>query len=69
MMATEEDDDIYIETRLTKEDKLPTAVAGADTEELSSLTGETRESKAKAYAAEETEVVAVQYIRTTKDLQ
>ena len=68
-MATEEDDDISIKKRLTKGDKVPTAAAGSDTEELFALTGETRESKAKAYAAEATKVVAAQYIGIITDLQ
>jgi len=67
VMGIEGDDDISIETRLTKGDKLPTAVE--ETDDLSELTGETRESKAKAYAAEATREVAAQYIGTITDLK
>ena len=67
VMGIEGDDDISIETRLTKGDKLPTAVD--ETDDLSALTGETRESKAKAYAAEATKEVAAQYIGTITDLK
>ena len=55
-MATEEDNDISIESTYQRE--VPRAAAGADTEELSTLTSETRESKANDYAAESTKVAA-----------
>ena len=66
-MATEEDNDISIESTYQRE--VPRAAAGADTEELSALTGEVRDSKAKPYAAKVTKVGATQYIGTITDFQ
>ena len=53
-MAAEGDDEISEETRLTKGDRVPKPANDTDDSDLSTLTGETRESKAKAYAAEAT---------------
>ena len=53
------------ESRLTKGDVAPPR---ADLSVVSALTGETRESKAKAYAAEESKKVAAQYIGTIATL-
>ena len=53
------------ESRLTKSDVAPPC---ADLSVVSALTGEIRESKAKAYAAEESKKVAAQYIGTIENL-
>ena len=68
-MAAEEDDDVSLESRLTKGDQTPPAAVNKDDTDLSTLTGETRESKAKAYAAEATKAVAAQYIGTIEELK
>ena len=65
------DDDVFsVETRLTKGDAAPPPVATMDdnvapspnTDDLSDMTGSTRESKAQAYAASATKIVAAQYV-------
>ena len=66
-MAMDGNDDGSIESRLTKGDKAPPSAKKA-TDEISALTGETRESKAKAYAAEELKKVATQYVGTISNL-
>lgn len=53
------------ESRLTKGD---VALPRVDLSVVSALTDETRESKAKAYAGEESKTVAAQYIGTIEDL-
>ena len=63
-MATENDDVESIDTRLTKDDDAQPEAASTTADDVSNLTGETRESKAKAYAAEESKKVALQYIGT-----
>ena len=68
-MGTEDDDEITVETRLTKGDKVPKTATTANAGDLSALTGETRESKAKAYVAEATKEVAAQYIGTITGLK
>ena len=65
-LATENDDIASVETRLTKGDVAPPKLDNPD--DVSALTGETRESKAKAYAAAETKKVASQYIATIEDI-
>ena len=60
-LATDGDDINSVTTRLTKGDDAPPA---AKSDDLSTLTGETRESKAKAYAAAESKKIASQYIST-----
>ena len=52
-MCTENDDVESIDTRLTKDDEAPPEATSTTNDDISNLTGETRESKAKAYAAEE----------------
>ena len=53
-MATEGDDVESIDTRLTKGNEAPSAIDVVSCQDdVSNLTGENRESKAKAYATEE----------------
>ena len=59
-MATEDDDVVSISSRLTKGDVAPQKVTKDD---CSTLTGDTRESKAQTYAAEETKKVTLQYVK------
>ena len=54
-------DDILEETRLTKGDKAPPP---ATSDDLSDMTGSTRESEAKRYAAAEVQNVTQQYMGT-----
>ena len=68
-MAAEGDDDFSLESRLTKGDQTPAAAVNKKDTDVSALTGETRELKRKAYAAEATKVVAVQYIGTIEELK
>ena len=68
VVAEERDDEISIETRLTKWDKISAGAEDADESDFSDLTGETRESKAKPYAVETTKQVAAQYIGTITEL-
>ena len=60
-MATEDDDIASISSRLTKGDIAPQKAVVDDS--CSTLTGDTRESKARAYAAEETKKVTLQYVK------
>ena len=60
-MAMDGDDINSVNTRLTKGDAAPPPAAKDDG--WSTLTGDTRESKAKAYAAEETKKVSLQYVQ------
>lgn len=53
-MATEADDEISEETRLTKGDRTPKEVEEFENSDVLTLTGDTIESKVKAYAAEAT---------------
>ena len=69
VMAAEGDDDFSLESRLTKGDQTPAAAVDKEDTDVSTLTGETRESKAKAYAAEATKAVAAQYIGTIEELK
>ena len=55
-----EADNISIETRLTKNDAAPTLL----NDEVSEMTGSTRESKAQAYADKAAKAVAAQYTDT-----
>ena len=64
-MAMEGDDINSVDTRLTK-NQAPGKLT--ENEEMSEITGETRESKAKAYAAQETKKVSLQYIDTIAQL-
>ena len=65
-MAIQEDDVESVNTRLTKCDVAPTKVK--DSNNISTLTGNTRESKAKAYAVAETKKVSLQYVDTINGL-
>ena len=65
-MAAEGDEVESVTTRLTKGDVAPPTIKPSD--DLSALTGETRESKAKAYAAVETKKVSLQYVDTINQL-
>ena len=65
------DSDVFsVETRLTKGDAAPPPAATKDNcmttpsnaDDLSDMTGSTRESKAQAYAASATKIVAAQYV-------
>ena len=64
-MAMEGDDINSVDTRLTK-NQAPVKLNESDS--LSEITGETRESKAKAYAVQETKKVSLQYIDTIAQL-
>ena len=68
-MAMDGEDVGTVDTRLTKGDVAPTAADNISAAGLSTLTGETRESKAKAYAAEESLKVATQYIASIDDMK
>jgi hypothetical protein len=59
-----EADNISIETRLTKNDAAPTLL----NDEVSEMTGSTRESKAQAYADKAAKAVAAQYTDTICNL-
>ena len=59
-----DDDDASKETRLTKGDAPPTAYS----DNVSEMTGSTRESKAKAYADKEVRKVAAQYSSTISNM-
>ena len=63
-MAVEGDDDLEsVDTRLTKGNVAPPALTSfTNDDDISNITGNTRESKAKAYALEESKKVATQYI-------
>ena len=60
-----DDDDISEETRLTKGDRAPPPLPD---EEMSEITGCTRESKAKRYANEAVKEVASQYTNTIANM-
>ena len=64
-MATDKDD-VSVETRLTKGDAVPPP---ADTDDISDMTGSTRESKANAYAAKAAKEVAAQYTTTINSMK
>ena len=64
-LAQDGDTVFSVESRLTKGDVAPPQ---ADNSIVSALTGETRESKAKAYAAEESKKIAAQYVGTISAL-
>ena len=68
-MTAEGDDDITVESRLTKLEQIPAVARDAVDSDISALTGETRESKAKTYAAEETKAVAAHHIRTIEKMK
>ena len=59
-----DDDECSVESRLTKVDATPEVAQ----EEVSILTGSTRESKAKAYAAEAVNEISRQYNGTIDNL-
>ena len=69
-MAVEGDDVESVETRLTKGDKPPPAATSNVTyaDDASTLTGDTRESKAKAYADKATKAVSLQYVNTIQQI-
>lgn len=67
-MVVEWDDNISVESRLTKGDSTPAAADDATNSDVSTITRETRESKAKAYAAKVMKAVAAQYIGTIEEL-
>ena len=56
--------EVSVDTRLTKGNVTPPAASSPDNTDISALTGETRESKAKAYVAEVSKKVASQYVGT-----
>ena len=68
IVLAREDDIISVETRLTKGDAAPPQ-ALPNSDELSDITGSTRESKAKAYADKAVKEVAAQYTNTISDMQ
>ena len=68
VMETEGDDDLLLESRLIKGDQTPAAAVDKDDTDVSTLTGDTRGSKAKTYAAESTKAVVAQYIGTIEEL-
>ncbi len=57
-MTVEGDDVATLDTKLTKGDQAPPAAKSVASDGLTDLTGNTRESKAKAYAAKESKKVA-----------
>jgi hypothetical protein len=59
------DDDVSIETRVTKGDAAPNSYK----DDVSEMTGSTRESKAQAYADKAVKAVAVQYTDTICNMQ
>ena len=63
-----QDEDISVETRLTKGDAAPPPARQLD-DDLSEMTGSTRESKAKAYADKAVKEVAQQYSSTITNMQ
>ena len=64
-MVIEGDDAESIDTGLTKGNVAPPAVdLSHSDDDMSNLTGNTRESNVKAYAAEKSKKVASQYIYT-----
>lgn len=67
-MVVEWDDNISVESRLTKGDSTPAVADDATNSDVSTITRETRESKAKAYAAKVMKAVAAQYIGTIEEL-
>ena len=68
-MAIEGDDVATLDTKLTKGDQAPPAAESVASEGMSDLTGHTRESKAKAYAAEASKKVASQYISSIDNMK
>lgn len=60
------DDEFSVETRVTKGDAAPLP---AHNDDVSDMTGSTRESKAKAYADKAVKVVAAQYSSTISNMQ
>ena len=69
-----DNDEVSVETRLTKGDAAPPpAVDGENNEELSEMTGSTRESKAKQYAETAVKEVVAEYsgtiVNMTNDLE
>ena len=71
-MAAEGEEVELVDTRLTKNRALHPKVKAneeKDTDDVSCLTVETRESKAKAYAAVESKKIASQYITTISDIK
>ena len=68
-MAVEGDEVNTLDTKLTKGDKAPPAADSIATDGLSDITGNTRESKAKAYAAKESKKVASQYISSMDNMR
>ena len=69
-MAVEGDDVDSVNTRLTKGDDPPPAAKSSmlNSDEASTLTGDTRESKAKAYADKATKEVSLQYVNTIQQM-
>ena len=62
-----DDDDISCETRLTKGNAVPPS-AEKNSDDISDMTGSTRESNAKAYADKAVKEVAAQYSNTISDM-
>ena len=60
-----DNDDVSTETRLTKGDAVPPSV----NDDVSEMTGSTRESKAQAYAEKATRAVAAQYSDTITNMR
>ena len=67
-MALEGDLEVSVDRRLTKGDMYPPAAPSPDNTDNLALTGETREPKAKAYAAEEGKKLAAPYVGTVSTL-
>ena len=60
----------FLENRLTKGDGAPpVAPKNIDTSDVSALTGETRDSKVKAYTVVESRKLSAQYLVTISNLQ
>ena len=67
-MALEGDEEVSVETRLTKGIVAPPAAASTDGTEISALTGKTKEFEGKEYATEKSKKVAAQYVGTITTL-
>lgn len=65
--AMDGNEHVSVESKLTKEDVISPPAAKSN-DNISALTGKTRESKAKSYAVEDSKKVASQYVDTISTL-
>ena len=68
-MTVEGDKVDTLDTKLTKGDEAPPVTDSVATDGLSDLTGNTKESKAKPYAADASKKVATQYISSISNMK